>query len=348
VGEVDENDEEAENYTVGLFSDLHATLGPMIRLKEFLSMMQPDFCVFAGDSVNSGSFERNWRILLNKKGPFSYFRNHIMVPTPGNHDHMSSIFGGLRPRKNYRAVYGAVQASARNATDYESRARAQLEHLVPPDLLDAYLTPVERFEDGLHSVFRYANSVFVLLDNFDDEERNTVEGKSCGTFISAGQLLWLDETLERFSNVQHRFLVLHVPLYSTGDYGSNEALARILEPFIERHHITGVFAGHDHIFEVFHRRLESGYTFFHATVGPSGGIPDRMQGIFRLEHPWTSLTNRVEEHPERFATIYGSQDQIFAEDRYHASLLRVKGEQVWLEAYRLRDFSLAWSGKIAG
>lgn len=339
---------QSEKYSVGLFADTHGTLGPMIRLASFLQKMGPEFCVFAGDSVNSGVTERNWQVALNKKGPFSYFRDHVVVPCPGNHEHMSSLFGGLYPRDHYRSVYGAVQADARDGEEYESRAREQLERLVPQEYLEAYLDSAERFEDGLHSVYRYGNSVFVLLDNFDDERRSTAQGQAHGTFISAGQLLWLDETLGRFQDVQHRFLVLHVPLYSTGDYESNEPLARILEPFIERHRVTAVFAGHNHIFEVFQRRLESGYTFFHAIVSPAGGMPDRMCGIFRAERRWGSLVNRVSDDPERFSSIYGFQDQIVAESRYHAAILRVDGPDVWLDAYRLADFSLVWSGKIAG
>ena len=66
---------------------------------------------------------------------------------------------------------------------------------------------------------------------------------------------WLEKAIH--TNDEHKFLILHHPIYSTGTFGSHPKLAHRMEKFLDDHqneNIRAVFTGHDHQFSAFSRK----------------------------------------------------------------------------------------------
>jgi 3',5'-cyclic AMP phosphodiesterase CpdA len=66
--------------------------------------------------------------------------------------------------------------------------------------------------------------------------------------VSTAQRRWLEDALRR-STSRWRVAFTHVPLYSSGQHGSNPSLQRALVPLFERYGVRLVLAGHDHDYE---------------------------------------------------------------------------------------------------
>lgn len=62
------------------------------------------------------------------------------------------------------------------------------------------------------------------------------------------QVRWLDEDLSR-SRAPWKFILMHVPLYSSGKHGETPELQASLGPLLEKHKVDIVFQGHDHLYE---------------------------------------------------------------------------------------------------
>lgn len=62
---------------------------------------------------------------------------------------------------------------------------------------------------------------------------------------------WLDDELASSAN-QWKMVLLHHPLYSSGQHGSTLRARERLEPILRRHHVDLVLAGHDHDYERTH------------------------------------------------------------------------------------------------
>lgn len=65
---------------------------------------------------------------------------------------------------------------------------------------------------------------------------------------SSRQREWLDDSLAS-STSQWKIVMLHHPLYSSGQHGSTVGAREQLEPILIRHHVDLVLAGHDHNYE---------------------------------------------------------------------------------------------------
>ncbi len=100
------------------------------------------------------------------------------------------------------------------------------------------------------------------------------------------QWRWLEEDLAG-SKALWKFVLMHVPVYSSGQHRSMDALARWLAPLFERHGVDVVFQGHDHDYErtfpiVGGRRSEKGPVYVTAGIG---GAP--LRGRYRVR-PWSA------------------------------------------------------------
>jgi hypothetical protein len=62
------------------------------------------------------------------------------------------------------------------------------------------------------------------------------------------QYMWLQEDLKN-STQEWKFVFLHHPVYSSGNYGSTPLLQEKLPPLFETYGVDAVFYGHDHNFE---------------------------------------------------------------------------------------------------
>ncbi|XEO78031.1 3',5'-cyclic adenosine monophosphate phosphodiesterase CpdA [Candidatus Lokiarchaeum ossiferum] len=101
-------------------------------------------------------------------------------------------------------------------------------------------------EEGFYYSFNYLNCAFFFLDLYNAGKKHRIPKKE--------QIEWLESHLENLpSHIQHRILLLHNSIYSTGEFGCDPDLEEIFLPIIEKHHIQLVLSGHTHVFEAFHR-----------------------------------------------------------------------------------------------
>lgn len=89
------------------------------------------------------------------------------------------------------------------------------------------------------------------------------------------QYKWLENDLANVdAKIKHKMIIMHHPLYNTGDhYKDGAAFREVLEPLFKKHKVTAAFAGHDHDYE---HSLAGGIHYF--VVG-GGGAPLYEQEI---------------------------------------------------------------------
>ncbi|MDT8286407.1 MAG: metallophosphoesterase [Elusimicrobiales bacterium] len=149
--------------------------------------------------------------------------------------------------------------------------------------------------------FDIANARFIALDS------NAFAGAAAAPALvkNSKQYKWLDYVLSR-TKKDWKFVVLHHPVYSSGDYGILEEMNETLRPLFEKHQVDVVFQGHERLYErtaplVEDKRTGGGPVY--VTLG-GGGRPIQA----RAEEP--------AEWSERFIT-----EHHFAEVRVNARLL---------------------------
>ncbi len=87
--------------------------------------------------------------------------------------------------------------------------------------------------------FNYGNSLFIVLDGV-------------GAILTGDtQLCFLERALQqaKVDEVEHIFVAVHSPLYSSGKHGADPGHRAALLPLLEKYGVTAVFSGHDHHYE---------------------------------------------------------------------------------------------------
>lgn len=87
--------------------------------------------------------------------------------------------------------------------------------------------------------YNYGNAHFAVLDSQEDEE-----APGNDKFLQA-QADWLDKDLSS-SKAEWKFVFFHKTPYYNKATRTNEAIKKIFDPVIEKHHVDVVFNGHDH------------------------------------------------------------------------------------------------------
>ncbi|CAL6087653.1 Alkaline_phosphatase [Hexamita inflata] len=85
---------------------------------------------------------------------------------------------------------------------------------------------------------------------------------------------YLNNNYQKAIGFDHVFIVVHHPIYSTGEFGSFDYLTQEMETFIDGHpelNIRGIFTGHDHLFAAFKRN-----NIFYFVNGAGGAGIDQM------------------------------------------------------------------------
>ena len=108
------------------------------------------------------------------------------------------------------------------------------------------------------------------------------------------QLQWLDTTLAQ-SKSAWKIVLLHHPLYSSarrhgwnsGDKNEMEAVRSTVEPFLEKHKVRIVLAGHDHVYE----RLKPQKGIHHFVSGAGAEI---RRGDLQTNSPFYQIGNDKE------------------------------------------------------
>lgn len=124
--------------------------------------------------------------------------------------------------------------------------------------------------------FDIANARFIALDS------NAFGGASAAPSLarSSKQYKWLEYVLSR-TKKDWKFVILHHPLYSSGEFGILEELNETLRPLFEKHGADIVFQGHERIYErtaplVENGRAEAGPVYI--TLGSGGRAPQPPPG----------------------------------------------------------------------
>ncbi|MDJ0764967.1 MAG: metallophosphoesterase [Myxococcota bacterium] len=86
---------------------------------------------------------------------------------------------------------------------------------------------------------RFGNTLFIILDTTSP----IVVGDNQHRFLQAA----LEQSKSK--EIEHVFIMLHDPIYSSGRHGSSKGLANSVKPLIENYSVTAVIAGHDHHYE---------------------------------------------------------------------------------------------------
>src|SRR5215469_4356801 len=87
------------------------------------------------------------------------------------------------------------------------------------------------------------------------------------TYMDAAQLDWLDKELGK-AKTPWKICYFHHPLYSDAMHGPDLDLRRKLEPLFQKHGVTLVLSGHEHVYERF--TPQKGVTYF--VLGNSGQL----------------------------------------------------------------------------
>ncbi len=108
-------------------------------------------------------------------------------------------------------------------------------------------------KDKLYYSFDYKNSHFIILNDFLDQDFDTIPPK---------ELEWFKKDLEKAKNAENIFISYHSPLYMNPKYNWKP-----IQELLKNYHVKGVFSGHYHIYDY---RVEDGIPYF--CINSSGNM----------------------------------------------------------------------------
>ncbi|CAL5996461.1 Alkaline_phosphatase [Hexamita inflata] len=101
----------------------------------------------------------------------------------------------------------------------------------------------------------------------------------------AAAFQFLNDNAHLAAGDEHVFIVVHHPIYSTGEFGADIQISQQMEQFIDSHsHLKfrAVFSGHDHQFSAFKRNEQ----YFFVTGAGGGKIDQMTSKSFAEERQW--------------------------------------------------------------
>jgi 3',5'-cyclic AMP phosphodiesterase CpdA len=128
--------------------------------------------------------------------------------------------------------------------------------------------PYPNPEIGAYYHFIYGNALFMMIDSTNAGQSAAIQGVA-----SDQQLEWIEKTLKQYAKQNlWVFIVMHHPMYTTGDTGFLTMYELAYKDLFEEYHVDGVFYGHDHFFELMWSPKESEWGGTHyCMVGNAGG-----------------------------------------------------------------------------
>ena len=174
---------------------------------------------------------------------------------------------------------------------------------------------------------------------------------------NAEQQAWLKSEMQQLTPaIQHRLLVFHNALYTTGDFGCDPHLREIFEPLITEFGINVIVNGHSHIFEAFYRpnedekvaEAERKGTLFLVTGG-GGARYDYCvtRSWSSTPYRWKSMTHIVKNEPY----FGGLPEDPFRNDKFvlDYQILGKLTHQIMkfsVDGNKLRVQAIEWDGNI--
>lgn len=170
--------------------------------------------------------------------------------------------------------------------------------------------------------FDWGSAHFALIDG---DVANTGPDPEARERFWSEQKQWLEDDLEHSQTAQFRFVVMHEPPVTVNHKHPNHVSTwtPTLVPMFEKHHVTAVFAGHDHNYQ---HHLKDG---IHYVITGGGGAP-----LAPAEEPLPAITLKVES-VEHFV-------------RVHVDGERAAVEAVALDGHLIDRFELKGAGGESG
>ncbi|CAL6087037.1 Alkaline_phosphatase [Hexamita inflata] len=152
---------------------------------------------------------------------------------------------------------------------------------------------------GNHDVLGNSKDLVLRQQNFYQKVNNVgiyvlfvlKDGLISGQYVNKTRadaaIKFLEQRIKQ-NHDEHVFIVVHNPVYSTGNYGSSKYFTNLMEKFLDEHpsnNIRAIFTGHDHLFAAFKRNHQ--YIF---VSGGGGGDITNMRSILRGKRAWETKT----------------------------------------------------------
>jgi hypothetical protein len=276
---------------------------------------KPAFTSIIGDLVNRNDNMAEWNMLFDKKSYGGLVSSIPWMNAPGNHEGYSED-RSFPYRSNYKDFF-----------QYDFPGNRTLE----PGAKDF----------GMYYSYNYSNVHMIALDVFENNSYTESLGKTTGSFLTTAQLNWLEADLARNSDMW-KFVYFHVPMYSMGDFGSNEDLCWQLEPIFAQYGVDAVFYGHDHHFEAYLvNQTAWHHGMYHFILGGGGGTIDPMTSTaYYGARAWPNTSMQVNASDGRFDSLYGHQYQLYGELTHHYMKVKVVGQTATFTAIRSLDGSI--------
>ncbi|MEQ8280098.1 MAG: metallophosphoesterase [Deltaproteobacteria bacterium] len=249
---------------VALYGDSRDGDGPHRRIARTIADVGPDVVVHTGDVIHKAGDAAGWVNHLSATLPMT--SASPLVYALGNHE----LWQYWRiPKEERIDAYAAVMAELPAPEDPLAE-----KHGAPP---------------GVYHV-RVGPALFIALDSNQPIAAGAPQGK------------FLEEVLEN-EPAQYRFIALHHGPLSSGRHGGSEAGPYLMD-VADRHDVTAILAGHDHLYE---RIVQRDVTVL---VSGGGGAP-----LYR-----------------RWRTVDGSKAFV---STYHWVRMMLGAEDATVEAYGL-------------
>ncbi|CAL5996176.1 Alkaline_phosphatase [Hexamita inflata] len=97
---------------------------------------------------------------------------------------------------------------------------------------------------------------------------------------------FINDNIHLGTDLEHIFIVVHYPVYSTGEFGSYQYFTKKMEDLIQNHpelKVRATFSGHDHLFAAF----KNGAQYYFVT-GAGGGSIDQMTDASYGNRQWSA------------------------------------------------------------
>ena len=129
--------------------------------------------------------------------------------------------------------------------------------------------------------FEYYNALFVMLETGWNGVNET---SVCSEKLDL-QIPFLEKALKEAESkkVTWRFVCLHIPPFSSGNYGCNDELINKLVPIFEKYRVNCVFSAHNHMYE---RSVKNEVTYI---VTGGGGAPFQVPADLN-KNPYSVFT----------------------------------------------------------
>jgi acid phosphatase type 7 len=208
---------------------------------------EPFTFVVYGDTRSQHDPHRTLVERIRREVPDFILLTGDMVDEGHKEDDWQKFFDIERELLRENVMYPAV-----GNHDRQGRARTA-------DAFRRYFSvPADTPDPERYYAFTYGNSRFLILDSNEH------------SFALTDQTAWLEQELADAAadpRIQHRFVVMHHPVFSTSLHGGHAELREMWVPMFERYGVEAVFSGHDHTYEHAESR---GVRYF---VSGGGGAP---------------------------------------------------------------------------